>query len=134
MQVEVNEANIDLFGLDVLTGNTKQQLLDRAHEAKQAGHILSCEVPETMANVFDRHDSEVVDRDAMEHGRKNPIEDSQAEGAATQEEFHSCEFPTDFIAGQEYTCRWCRRQYYAEPDADAPFGGARWIIKAEILD
>lgn len=130
MQVEVNGDNIDLFGLDVLTGNTKAELLRHALEAKKNNHVLTCEVPDTIANVFDTHGAEVVDRDVAEHGMQNPIENSQVEGAATREQFHTCEFPTAGFPGETFKCRWCRREYYAE-EAE---GGLdiQWIIIGEI--
>lgn len=56
MQVEVNETNIDQFGLVQLTGNTREELLVRADEAATHGFVLSVTVPDDQLieqNVFD---------------------------------------------------------------------------------
>lgn len=64
MQVEVNETNIDKFGLVQMTGNTREFMLSQAAEANSNGHILSVEVPDEIVleqNVFDVYESEAVD-------------------------------------------------------------------------
>lgn len=64
MHVEVNERNIDLYGLAQLTGNTREQMLSRAAEAAEKGYVLSCEVPDDQVlehNVFDVYETEHVD-------------------------------------------------------------------------
>lgn len=64
MQVEVNEANIDLYELVKLTGNTREFLLSQAADAKANGTVLSCNVPDDQVleqNVFDVYKEEHVD-------------------------------------------------------------------------
>lgn len=64
MHVEVNEANIDRFGLVEFTGNSREEMLSRAAEAAEAGHVLSVDVPDDRVleqNVFDVYESESVD-------------------------------------------------------------------------
>jgi hypothetical protein len=54
VQVEVNEENIDRFGLVELTNNSKEDLLRFAQQAKDNGHILTVALPEEMTvNMFD---------------------------------------------------------------------------------
>jgi len=65
MHVEVNEQNIVLYGLVQLTGNTAEDLLQNAEEAKKNGYVLSCDVPLAddlvESNVFEAAESEVSD-------------------------------------------------------------------------
>lgn len=64
MHVEVNEQNIDLYNLIELTGNSREEMLSRAAEAREQGHILSCDVPDNLVikqNVFEVYESEHVD-------------------------------------------------------------------------
>jgi len=71
MHVEVNEANIDLYKLVELTGNSREMMLSRAAEAKESGHILSVEVPDDQVleqNVFDVYQEEHVDPRRLEEG------------------------------------------------------------------
>lgn len=56
MQVEVNETNIDKFGLVALTENSRETLLSRAAEATEQGYVLSVNVPDDHLielNIFD---------------------------------------------------------------------------------
>lgn len=56
MQVEVNETNIDKFGLAQLTDNSREVLLSRAAEAAAEGYVLSVNVPDDHLielNIFD---------------------------------------------------------------------------------
>lgn len=64
MQVEVNETNIDLYGLVELSGNSREFLLNQAADASANGVVLSCNVPDDLVveqNVFDVYESEHVD-------------------------------------------------------------------------
>ena len=64
MHVEVNEANIDLYQLVTLTGNSREFLLSEAANAAANGHVLSVNVPDDQVieqNVFDVYESEHVD-------------------------------------------------------------------------
>lgn len=123
MNVEVNAHNIEFFGLDILTGNTKEDLLRMALEAKKNNHVLTCEVP-IDNNVFDAHGGgEVVEPAGPEN--------SQQEGSDEQEEFHSCELPEVPMAGSEFKCKWCRRTYIAEPTTSGQLGVGTWVIKGE---
>lgn len=62
LHVEVTEVNIDLFGLDKLTGNSKEDLLDAAKRAAEEGYVLSCRIPDPQesqtVNIFDHFESE----------------------------------------------------------------------------
>lgn len=132
MHIEVTEESIDLFGMCELTGETKEFLLAKAAEAIASGHTLSIDVP-IDRNVFDSRTATPVDPQDLEHGT-NPIENSQAEGVASeQEEFHSCELPPNPVPGNEFTCRWCRRKYYAETDPENAAGVGTWIIQGELM-
>lgn len=56
MQVEVNETNIDKFGLVALTENSREELLSHAAEASTHGFALTVEVPDDHLielNIFD---------------------------------------------------------------------------------
>lgn len=131
MHIEVTEESIDLFGMCELTGETKAFLLQKAAEAIASGHTLSIDVP-IDRNVFDERTAKEVDPEDLERG-SNPIENSQAEGAAVQEEFHSCDPPANPVPGSEFTCRWCRRKYYAETDETNAFGVGTWILEGELM-
>jgi hypothetical protein len=64
MLVEVNEKNIDKYNLVELTGNSREDMLSAAAEARINGHNLSCNVPDDQVeteNVFDIYESEPVD-------------------------------------------------------------------------
>lgn len=57
MQIEVNEQNIREYGLDQLTENTTEQLLERAAEATKAGFTLTVTIPDNHIeqNVFNSY-------------------------------------------------------------------------------
>jgi len=46
MRVLVNEQNIDEYGLDTLTGNSKEDLLARAEEANESDYELHVVIPD----------------------------------------------------------------------------------------
>ena len=61
MHVEVTEENISIFDLVKFTGNSREDLLKAAYEAKDAGHVLYCQIPdaaERKINVFEHFQSE----------------------------------------------------------------------------
>ncbi len=60
MDVEVNEENIDLFALVMMTGNSREEMLSRAAEASVNGYILSVNIPDDQLhqNVFDNYISQ----------------------------------------------------------------------------
>ena len=72
--IEVNEENIDRFALHELTGNTREEMLSRAAEARMNGYTLSCEVPDDLIhlNIFDT--APKVEHDDV--GRATSIADS----------------------------------------------------------
>jgi len=56
MHVEVNETNIDKYGLVQLTDNPRTELLSRAAEAAENGFVLTVDIPDGQVieqNVFD---------------------------------------------------------------------------------
>lgn len=61
MRVEVNETNIDLFQLELLTGNSREDMLNAAAEAAREGYTLSCQIPDSSEeikfNAFEHLDS-----------------------------------------------------------------------------
>ena len=66
MHVEVNEQNIILFGLVQLTGNSAEEMLAKAAEAREEGYTLTCEIPSIAedlikVNMFDAAGSEEAD-------------------------------------------------------------------------
>jgi hypothetical protein len=72
MEVEVNEANIDLYDLVKMTGNSREFLLSKAAEAAEHGTVLSCRVPDDIVleqNVFDVYKDEYVDPRRIEECR-----------------------------------------------------------------
>ncbi len=64
--VEVTEENIDLFQLDVLTGNSKEVLLQLAEEAETAGHILHVKVSSDLVTNELLDVYQQLDRDSRE--------------------------------------------------------------------
>jgi hypothetical protein len=74
MQVEVTEENIVLYGLVQLTGNTSDELLMHAEQARESGYILMCRIPGADdvidINVFEAAGSEVAE--PLTH-KKNPM-------------------------------------------------------------
>lgn len=69
--VEVNEENIDRFGLAELTGNTREEMLSMAADAAVKGTVLSCNVPDELIhlNIFD-----VAEQ--VEHEEPSPVADA----------------------------------------------------------
>lgn len=62
MQIEVTEETIEEYGLDILTGNSKEEMLKRAAEALESGYTLTVKIHDrvTDANIFDHFESRVV--------------------------------------------------------------------------
>lgn len=54
-QVEVNEENIDRFGLVELTGNSRESMLNNAADAAAKGMVLAVTLPDELLelNIFD---------------------------------------------------------------------------------
>lgn len=131
MQIEINAQNIDDYGLDELTGNTKEVLLRRAAEAAAVGQTLWFKLPDhrTTQNVFDRFGSAPVDPADLEHG-VNPIEqwDGKEIPAEADVPVHACSLPVIRVYGDEYTCPACRRKYYAD---DVHL---EWVLVGEVED
>lgn len=78
MHVEVTESNIKIFDLVKFTGNTEEELLQAAKEAKESGHVLWCQIPdreEVNVNAFEHFGAE----DAPVVGRTVEHESSVAE-------------------------------------------------------
>jgi hypothetical protein len=132
MQIEVTAQNIEDYGLDTLSGNDKETLLKRAAEAAAVGQVLYFKIPDEKAsikrmNIFDQFPGEpVVDLEHAEKDRRNPIEGASAEAAVQAEEFHKCEMPPIRWAGDEFTCRWCRKGYYADEETSS------WVLVGEL--
>lgn len=137
MQIEVTAQNIDDYGLDKLSGNTKEELLKIAADAAMGGHILYFKVPDhtQVQNVFDRFSGRAVDPKDLEHGQ-NPIE--QWDGKEIPEEerqaaVHACGLPQLANGGDEFACPECRKRYYAERSSPG-FGLVDWIDVGELLE
>lgn len=58
MQVEVTEQNIILYGLVQLTGNSAETMLEKAQQARDAGYVLTVDIP----------DNDDIDINAFDHG------------------------------------------------------------------
>ncbi len=63
MDVEVNEENIELFSLVKMTGNSREDMLSWAADARANGLIVSVKIPdnELHQNVFDNYLSHIVE-------------------------------------------------------------------------
>lgn len=59
-QIEVNETNIDLFGLVEMTENSRETLLNEAANARMKGMTLTVNVPDDLIhlNIFDMAEDE----------------------------------------------------------------------------
>lgn len=76
MQVEVNEENIERFGLVELTGNSKEHLLAEANHAHAQGTILYCKIPDELIhlNAFEVGvDNEPADEKIKHDGGADPF-------------------------------------------------------------
>jgi len=95
MHVEINETNIDKFGLVKLTGNSREVLLSRAAEAAESGYLLSFNIPDDLIhqNVFDIAESMEVD-DPLPLGEEPWMIHFVATGHTFTKEhgFDSCQF------------------------------------------
>lgn len=86
MQVEVNEHTIVKYNLVELTGNSAEDLLRIAREARETGHVLTVTVPDDVpVNIFDAAHGQITpeerlrDRDQVQ----NPIMDGSKFRAST---------------------------------------------------
>lgn len=138
MQIEVTAQNIDDYGLDELTGNTKEELLARASEAARSGQILHFKVPDAVAsqqkmNVFDQFkgqlspdaDPEVQSAIAHWDGKEIPAEVDVPR--------HTCDFPITHKINDTWTCPWCKTRYYAEAAPSTELGFT-WVVQGEIVE
>ena len=138
MQIEVTAQNIEDYGLDALSGNTREALLQAASEAARSGHTLYFKIPDAAAsetrNVFDMVPGEVVD--VAHDDRNNPImgEESDRIEAMTmpnevESTSHSCDLPENPMTWSKRTCGVCGAKYNAEPGVD---GVNVWVQEGEI--
>ena len=76
MRVQVTLQNILEYGLDVITGNTRADLLARAEEAKTNGYEMFVTVPDVKGgdteapkerNIFEHYNSDLRDPDGRRH-------------------------------------------------------------------
>lgn len=135
MQIEITEENIEEYGLDELTGNSKEDLLRIAKEAADSGQALYFQVPdrtEAVHNVFDVFPGAVVD--SVDEST-NPIEDWDGASQRAAEEAgvgtkHSCKLPQDALLYSHWSCSECETTYYAEPSS----GGVVWVPLGEVIE
>lgn len=135
MQIEVTAQNIEDYGLDHLSGNTKEDLLQAASEAARSGHTLYFKIPDAAAsesrNIFDMVQGDVVD--VSHDDRTNPIMgESQANQIfppETAAEPHSCDLPENPLVFSKKTCEVCGASYTAESTGG---GAAIWVQEGEI--
>lgn len=78
MRVLVNLSNILEYGLDTLTGNSRDDLLARAKEMEEAGYEMFVNIPDaeggdkeapTERNVFDHFSSELPEPEGAAHSQ-----------------------------------------------------------------
>lgn len=137
MEIDVTAQNIDDYGLDELTGNTKEELLRMASEAHRSGMDLKFKIPDAASserrmNVFDSIKGQPVAPEDLEH-TGNPIEDWDGQEIPYEAnvETHVCDFPITHALNDTWTCRHCRVTYFAEPDPNEALG-FKWIQAGEI--
>lgn len=120
MEIDVTAQNIDDYGLDELTGNTKEELLRMASEAQLSGLDLKFKIPDAASserrmNVFDSIKGQPVAPEDLEH-TGNPIEDwdGQEIPLEAQVDMHQCDLPKIVTPGDNFICPACRKRYYAD--------------------